>query len=416
MWKFILEQRITSQQQDLNQANAQRETTNQQLQRAKDQVYELELKYIYTKVEREEKQQTLSNLESQHKELNKQYQEILTKLKTAQRNREEKERLLGVNPQSLKAQIDSLTQKIRVLDVIINAPEPKPQYKLDGEYCINNIYHCTNHPPRQVLTNGEQIAQHRKAVADARMQKTQLLAELEQLQQQYNKIIQNYSNLQLQIKIITQTCEQLEKNLQSLQQQIAENDELLTQTKQTCETLVKVETQISNQLSNARSNVYDLTGKLAELDFDIRRLEKNLYDDKLELERLNNAEKERISQQISTQPITSSEISSEETIEESMLDKLRQLALKELEELKAAPSSLKQQIKQASALVADDMVDKIKAAAAGKIGTIPSQVMQNLNSIGNFNNRKVSETQNSMSRDLDKFQSEDDSNLSSYKK
>lgn len=164
---YILDERrkvvrrvINQKQQALNSAYDARSAAQQELSTAQAELASV-------RVELNSFQQETKIKTQQKEQLQAEYRSINSQKKSIEKKQSQLDALLqtNINKRALMAQqlqgdinsVEGLKRSIHLLDMLLKKEKPQPTYRLDGEYCINNIYHCQNHPPRQLLTNKEEL-------------------------------------------------------------------------------------------------------------------------------------------------------------------------------------------------------------------------------------------------------------------
>ncbi len=425
-----LQEKITALQNEHDSVNQEKDNLSTQLYEVQDRVYSLESQYAGKVDEKDQKETELNRLQLEQYELEKQYQNIFSKSETAKKIKEEKERLLAsINFAEIREKIEAIDRKINIYDMVIAKPAPKPEYRVDGEYCENGIYHCKNHPPRQVQTNQDDILQFRQSIANARLERENLRNERNQLEKEYDYWQNEYENLQADIQNATTTYEELQEQLEYLQSKIKEIKLRYQQAEQERNSLITEAEQISISLSNARAVVYDITGEVLKLEYELKNIQNNLWQSESERENLkspyeNNPSFSNSQQNVDLLALAQQELMQEESQNQNPYLKpndfapsqnfdLMQLALKELQaeglevkniittginELKSEIPQLKETVSH----VAQDLTEKFVAVGGYKVGSIPGLIAQNLNFIGNIN-KKVNEIKETTFHDIDSF-------------
>src|SRR3990167_4713894 len=176
----ILHIRIPSQKDRYEEENQQIESYRNQVIETRLQLENLEKKRDHNEEQCNEIQEKIGHLQLEAESIEAEYRQVSQEVKKISAERERIQiqlRQLNERIEEIKKEIESVNEEIKQLDFIIHKDAPHPEYKTDGLYCENGIYMCTNHPPRQILVNGAEIAAHKKAVAEAVTRKNQLIIE-----------------------------------------------------------------------------------------------------------------------------------------------------------------------------------------------------------------------------------------------
>lgn len=286
----ILKNKVASLRDAYNKAAAEQRDTANKLSQEQNALSNLENQCLNFKVDRTHKEQELQSIDLQRDQINKHYHQSINELERANRLKDESESKLShfkaqFNIQSIREQIGALNKKLQFYDNIIAQPEPEPQYELDGEYCINGIYHCQNHPPRQVLINEDAIKQHRQAVDDALKQREKISDELQKLRQECSELEQIESSLQASYKAAMEYFELCQQNAEDLQQEVTEIDSLYNQTSLELENIKQEENRLKIAIENTQARICSLEIELSKQEAEVENSQYLLSEAEHELER-----------------------------------------------------------------------------------------------------------------------------------
>lgn len=287
MWRLhqeqhdVIEQRISQLQEEHDKlarqflsAQQKKESAADQLSEAHHQINSLEDKQVELSRSCQEKQDHIKQQHANIQQAKNEYEKITIEFNQAQYKinaKKEEASRLKKELEKLKLAQKELISQINKQNDIISKPSPTPQYRIDREYCENGIYHCINHPPRQVLTNDYEIKQHQKNVEEAKNAKAALLKQLEKLEMEINRLQSQFSAIKTEVT-------RAELNYQRLQDQLTAKQNYMQEAQQRCkqdqtayEKLLAQLTMLNSRLELAKQSVEDATSQLftAELDMSL---------------------------------------------------------------------------------------------------------------------------------------------------
>lgn len=160
---------------------------------------------------------------------------------------------LDIQVRDLADSLKKIDDEIADCRSTLQEKEPEPQYEIDGEYCINGIYHCQNHPPRQVCINEAEIERFRRHRQLTRQKLEELTEQRNHIQQEYDHISAQDSDVANQLTQLAARQDEIQSELSNILHQLNSNEDQLREAE-------NVDNQLFSQNSYLESQLQQLLG------------------------------------------------------------------------------------------------------------------------------------------------------------
>ncbi len=267
-------QKLKSQRSDAQQRQSEAQSRLTQIRNQQDQIKQQRTSLIKEKHSRQIQEK---DLKQQHEETLERKAKIQSKLSS-----------LSQKLMELRGKIDSFPFQIMRIQLLLATPAPHPQYQLDGLYCMNNIYMCKNHPPRQVIANQDEIYRYERTIAQAHADKARLEGERNQAESQYREMYAEYNRTKEEATAAQKEVEQLESRKKEEQEAIKQVEEALSKCDNDEQDLQNEEVQSQNQLYSSESEAPRLINEITSADQRATFLQQQLQNALQELNFINN--------------------------------------------------------------------------------------------------------------------------------
>jgi chromosome segregation ATPase len=402
---------MTLKQSEYNAVFAQKQEREDQLNNEETTLNDFESKRRLKEQECNDIQQSIKAHEAKQNSLQDQLEKIFQQSKTLLLKKnalEEKLSSLHMRRDDPSLKISSLKLSLLEHQAILKQPEPEQKYVLDGEYCINNIYHCKNHPPRKVLTNGEEIAKYHRARTYAQEWIQRITEEIIKIENESAPLKYESENLTSRLEITNNEYEKMLTLMNSIQEQMQQNTQEIELFKLTYEYLLQEKSDLNFKITQAQQTISEIKPEMIALETKLMNVESELETLRQELEQEQSSQASQ--KQIMLEEMADEEIRSEENsyfskdqsepTDFNLLARLREMAMREIEEeehAKEENQSLKTDFSKFGDNVMDKLIDSAKEAEL-----ISDQARKNLKNIKSFLNHKVEDAK----QDLEKAQHE----------
>jgi hypothetical protein len=235
---------------------------------------------------------------------------------------------------SLKAKMHDLERNLKDIQSKTKMKPPEPKYEINNLYCMNGIYMCKNHPPQQVLVNGEEIKQYEANLKFYEGEEQKLMREFNKIKEAYEKLKAKLESDTDELQSATTQLQQIisQKNAQRLA--IEEKQRLYIGVQNEAISLKDTLSNVTTQLTFINNEFSGLTSSLQQEDSSIDQLQQ----EKLHTEEQLNTLYEQYSQLQLTQHDQQLQ-EEKETRERFRLIQLEELAKQEIEAEQARNSS-----------------------------------------------------------------------------
>lgn len=171
---------------------------------------------------------------------------------------------------------NEIDRRIAELRGILQTPAPTPRYITDGLYCMNGIYMCKNHPPRQVLANGDEIEQYKQSMDHARSEIERLTGERSRWYDQYQNIRSKYDQCQREIQELDGEINKLQIELNNKENQLDSTRRHRIATEKAYEALINDDRYLSDQLLSTQNDASNISSEIDQLDQELQNIEMQL--------------------------------------------------------------------------------------------------------------------------------------------
>ncbi len=371
---------------DIKQQFQKNSQISQQLRELSTKLFDLKQAHSKKKSEGEVKLKSIEYLKMEHVKLAKELQHISKNTQEAKEIYSKKEfelKSVEVQRSKKREQIQELQNEINRLDGIVSSAKPVARYVIDGEYCVNGIHNCKNHPPRQILANNEEIRQHERMVEEARIGRMKLAGQKESLEGEVRKLDNQSLTLVSAIKLTKDNYIRYLGQSQSKEKEMAEKQKCIKQEEELYDSLKQKEEELKHLIEEANNQHDKLLKEQTLAEQKVKTLEKDLSQKRIELKN-SNGRADQLTREIAYQQNAEAKAAEAQALERIAREEIaREQSLKHAASQSNAPSL--------SSSAADDALEQIaraelaaeqaarKAAASsslfGKIITAASDVV-----------------------------------------
>ncbi len=183
-------------------------------------------------------------------------------LGSVQAELESQKMALDIQVRDLSDSLKKIDDEIAECYSSLQEKEPEPQFEIDGEYCINGIYHCQNHPPRQVCVNKDEIERFRRNRQLTRQELEELTKQRNHIQQEYDHVNAQDSDIANQLAQITARQDEIQSELSNILHELNSNEDQLREAENIDNQLLSQNNYLESQLQQLMSDYDNLSAAM----------------------------------------------------------------------------------------------------------------------------------------------------------